>query len=351
MEIWQIRLKKADGSFANHFDSFTLTRRVNSPGAYALRLDGNDPKVGLFELDGQLEFWWTDPDNDIDWHVEFEAFHRTSNYYITADGALFFESSGRGYIDLLNRRIVAAAAGSSGARKSGAAETVIKAFVNEQCGPGAGSRAISGLSIEADGGGGNTVRLSRAYRKVLEVCQDIAKIGGGDFDIIGTGAAQFEFRWYDDQRGTDRTTTVIFSLERGNMAKPRLYHPRADEVNAVLVGGQGAGSDRTTAWRTDATLIDDSPLNRIEAFVDARNEDQTDGLNAKGDMLLDEKKPRQRLEFEVLQTPSCMYGKHYFLGDLVTAKFLDFEETKKVIAVTITLNKEGRQTTVEMVSV
>jgi len=341
--LWQIRLKKADGSLSeiiDHFAGFSFVQRVNTKGAYALRLDGNDAKCASFALDGQLEFWWRDLEHGIDWRKEFEAFHRNPDYYVTEKGALMFESSGPGYNHLLDRRIVEAAAGSSGGRKSGKAETICKAWVNEQCGPGAGARAIADLSMQADATTGNTIKLSRSRKKVLSVCQDIARIGGGDFAVVGTGAATYEFRWYNGQLGTDRSASVIFTLERGNMARPRLYYPRSNEVNAVLVAGQGAGTDRTTSWRTDASLIDDSPINRIESFKDARNTPD-DGLDDVGDIVLDEGKPRQRLTFDVIQIAGCMFGKDYFLGDLCTAKFLDYEGTVKAMEVGVNVSEKG----------
>jgi hypothetical protein len=350
-DTWQIRLKSAAGALValiDDYDSFTFTRRVNGMGAFALRMNGNDAKAALFELDGQIEFWRADAENGIPWYREFAGVQRNWDYYVRENGALIFEPSGRGYVDLLNRRVIAAASGSVDASKAGAAETVQKAFVDKQAGPGAGARAITGLTVEADGAHGNSVTMGRAYRKLLEITQEIAAIGGGDFDVEGTGVAACECRWYTGQRGTDRHTTVVFSLELGNMAQPKLSYSRADEVNAVLVGGQGEKSTRTTVWRTDATLIDDSPWNRIEEFADARNEDTTAGLNAVGDRVLAEKKPRVRLTFDALQIPACLYGKHYFLGDLVGTKFLTYTGTKKVQAVEFTVDQGGTTIKPEM---
>lgn len=343
--IWQIRLKSAAGALVAILDDyagFSFTQKVNCAGAYALQMNGNDTKCALFELDSQIEFWRADGAAGIDWYCEFAGLNRSDpEYYLNENGALIFQSGGRGYIDLLNRRVIAAASGGADASKSGVAETVIKAFVDKQCGPGAGARAMTGLSVQADAAGGNSITLGRAYRIVLEICQEIARIGGGDFDVIGAGAATWEFRWYTGQRGTDRHTTVIFALERGNMAKPHLRLWRADEVSAVLVGGQGEGASRATVWRTDAARIAESTWNRIERFADARNETTTAGLNAVGDRVLDEGKPRATLDFDVLQIPSCTYGLHYFLGDLVTAKFLTYSATKKVDEVTITVNAQS----------
>lgn len=345
---WQIRLKKADGSLAAIIDryvAFTITRRVNAPGAYVLRMDGNDEKCSLFELDGQIEFWRRYPEYGIEWYLEFEALHRVWYYHLTNDDKLQFESWGKGYNGLLARRIVEDKAGTAGASKSGAAETVAKAFVNEQCGPGAGSRALSGFSIQADAATGNTVTLDRAFRNVLEVVQYIASIGGGDFAVVGTGAATFQFRWYNGQLGTDRSSTVIFAVERGNMAHPELLIDRSAEITAVLVGGQGEGTARATVWRTAATRIADSTWNRREAFVDAKNESGS-ALNDKGDARLEEGRPKNQLTFDVVQTPGCLYGKHYFLGDLVKARFVGVEATKKVTEVQITVDEHGEHISV-----
>jgi len=357
---WQIRLKAADGSLAaviDDYQTFSVEKYVNATSVYVLRMSGENPKVALFELDGQIEFWRRWPQYDIDWTKEVEAFHRNSEYIINADGSFSFQSSGVGYVDLLDRRIIANFTGSAEASKAQLAETVAKEFVLEQVGADAGAgRVTTGLSIEADGAGGNSVYLARFSKNVLEVLQEIARIGGGDFDVVGTGAATFEFRWYDGQLGTDRSATVTFSLPFGNMARPLLSIQRSTEKNAIWVGGQGQQDGRLLVWRTDAGTIDDSTWNRHELFTDARNTPIANGLNSKGDALLDKHKARPVLTFDVLQTPACLYGKHYFLGDLVTARFeagsIAFSATRKVIGVRFTITPErGEFLTVETADV
>jgi len=340
-----VRLKSAAGALVaiiDDYEGFTLSKFVNSAGGWALRMNGNDAKAALFELDGQIEFWRRDQEHSVVWTLEYEGLVRWAHWY-TANGALMYEAGGRGYIDLLNRRIINAASGAAGAAKTGVAETVIKAFVDEQCGPTAGARAQTGLTIQADAAGGSSVTLGRAYRNVLEVCQEIARIGGGDFDVVGTGAATYQFRWYTGQRGTDRSATVFFSLDWGNMAEPHLRYAYQDEITAVLVGGQGEGAARTTAWRTDATRIAASTWNRIEAFTDARQETATAGLNAKGDQVLDENAFKRTLDFKVLQIPGCAYRAHYVLGDLVTARFLTYSGTQKIKSLLFDVNRDDEQ--------
>ncbi len=358
---WQVKLYSAAGALlalVDDYASFSLRRQVNSAGAFALRFAkaaaetdaAFEARCALWVLDAPVEFWERDTDAGMTWRLEFEGLVRWSNWYVTADGALVYEVGGRGYIDLLDRRIIAAAAGSAEGTKTGPAESLMKAWVLEQVGASAGAgRVTTGLTIEADGAAGNTLTMARSYKGVLPVLQEVAQIGGGDFDVVGTGTATFDFRWFLGQRGTDRTATVIFALERGNMAEPSLRISRQNEVNAVLVAGQGEGAARATVWRTDAALIDDSTWNRCELFRDARNESTVAGLNAVGDTALYEGKPRWAIGFKVLQIPSCGYGQHYFLGDLVIAKFLGYTGTKKINAVSISCNDSGGSEIIKMV--
>ena len=359
--IYHLRLKDQTGAVSailTHWLSLTYTKRVNSVGSYTLMLDGDDSRVSLFALDAQIEVWRADPAQSIAWYADSEFLHRSTTRERLVSGEHRFTSAGRGYNDLLGRRIIAAAAGSAGAEKAGVAETVAKEYVDEQAGPGAGVRALYGFTVQADAAQGNSITFKRARRNLLEVLQEIALVGGGDFAVVGTGAAAFAFRWYDGQLGTDRTVgnsggnpSVIFAVEFGNMGQPRYALSRLDEVNAVYVGGQGEGATRTVNERTDAAAIAASPWNRREAFRDARNESAAAGLNARGDEELESAQAKESFSFEVLQVPSCLYGKHYFLGDLVTGRFGTVQVDKKVLQVTVNVAAQGQGGQIENISV
>jgi hypothetical protein len=187
-----------------------------------------------------------------------------------------------------------------------------------------------------------------AYRNLLDACQEIADIGGGDFEVVGVGDGAWEFQWYEGQMGTDRSAEVTFALAWGNMERPRLVRARSNEVNAVYVGGAGEGALRQYTWRTDAVLIAESAYNRREMFVDARNLTTVAGLNAKGDWVLAEYRPRNEFTFRALQIPGCRYRKHYVLGDLVTVAFLDFSATEKIVGLEFTVDDRGEEIAVEM---
>lgn len=261
-----------------------------------------------------------------------------------------YEASGVAYNHLIKRRIIIPSQNCT-ASKTGVAETVTKAYVDEQAGPGS-SRPHTGLSMEADGAGGNAVTLDRPWRNLLEVCQEIAAVGGGDFDTIGTGAATFEFDWYAGQRGTDRSASITFAPELGNMAEADLRRIRHDEIDVVYAGGDGEGATRAIAVCTDATLTDDSTWNDVEAFVNATQEEGAAGLTTAGNAELWQNRPQEEFTCTVMQIPGCYYGQHYFWGDLVTTSFGTYSATKQIRAVTITVSAaEAESITLELVDV
>jgi len=345
--IWQVRLKDQSGGLAailEHWRRLRVNPVVNGVGGYELEFANlGDGLVDLFEPDCQLEFWRRDASAGVDWRKEFEAFHLDPRHWIDAQGVKHFRSRGVGYADLLNRRITAGYAGSPETTKSGQAETVIKEFVDEQAGPGAGTRAFQGLTIEADAAGGNDISLGRVYRKLLVVCQEIATIGGGDFAVVGTGPATFEFRWYDGQFGEDRREDVLFSIPLGNMEEPDYALHRAEEANAVLVAGQGEGDDRERFWREDAAAQLASPWNRREEFVDARDLETTAGLESRAAARLEERRVTESLTFKVIQTVGTKYARDYNLGDLVRGEFDGHVVDQKIEGLIFTIDENQEQ--------
>jgi len=334
---WQVILKDKAGDRVALFSdqellSLGIHKRVGKVGTFELSIDATiDDRCDLFEVDGQVEVWRRIP--GYDWYKEFEGFHRISGFEMASDGKETFTSSGVNYKDLLSRRVIAEYAGSSGATKSGAAETVIKEFVDEQIGPSApAGDQVSGLTIEADGAGGDAVSISRSYRNLMEVCQEIAAIGGGDFDVVGNGDGAWQFKWYDGQLGTDRRTTIVFATGFGNMENPRLTKYPAT-ANYVLVAGQGEGTDRQ--WEERPTSGAPTGIDRRTVFRDARDTSDSSTQQARGDAELDAGKASNELTFGVIQTERYQYGEHYELGDLVTARYRDTSYDLKITGVHI----------------
>lgn len=346
---YRIDLKSPAGAKvaeASDFIQLSFERRINAPGTFALRLSGEDEWAQHLEEGCQVEVWRRYPELGIDWYLEAEYLYEDMEDSVP-ERTRVVVASGRGYLSLCDRRIVADYAGSARADKTGPAESVMKAIVREQLGADAvAERQIPGLSIEADGAAGSTVSKSFAYRNVLAVLQDLAEPGGVDFDVVGTGPASFEFRTYAPYRGTDRRNAVVFALNYDNMGDPVWAVTRSSMRNAVLVAGKGEGPARNTVWRTDAGI---APATRRESFVDARQLETTAALENRGDAELAEVRKLSSLSFDVIQTWSLAYGRDYFLGDLVKAVYMDTAVDKRIVAVKVDVRRDGERISPELI--
>ncbi len=327
------------------------TRRVNAPGLLSFTLSGEHAAIAELEDKGQVVIYRRNTAMGLSWTADFWGLYRAQQRsYSDRD---LFRARCPGILTMLGWRQVAWYAGTANRStfSAVAAETIVKTLVSYNA---AGSAtvangrlregAITGLSVQWDGGAGNTLSLSYAWQNLLTALQKIAPVAGGDFDLVKTGAATWEFRWYTGQLGTDRTATVVFSLGYGNMAEPVYEYDRINECTVAIVGGQGEGSGRAIVVRTGT---DYGVSNDIETFVDGRNSSVTAALNADGDEGLETARAREQFAFKVLQTPASFYGVHYQLGDLVTARWRDIVATQKIVAVSIEVTPQGERIDVE----
>jgi hypothetical protein len=332
--------------------NLAYTRRVNAPGIVTLDLAPEHHAIAELELDGQVEIWHQDRANGIARSCDFRTLLRGTRYRVDDNGDEVLTATCVGQLHLLSRRIVAYPAHTTGISSIAAtrAETVMRTLVATNCtglatvaNGRARDGAITGVSVEPDEARGNVVSWSGPWKNVLGELQDLARplVGGGDFDLVSTGPQTWVFRFYPGQIGTDRSSgadAVTFSRAFDNMATPDVTVSRVEEKTVAIVGGQGEEDARQISVRTgpDYTAAD-----AIETFVDARNAATLAGLETAGDRALDEARSRPTLTFTPLQTPRTLYRKHYFLGDLVRARYRDLSVVLKVVAVTTTLGRDG----------
>jgi hypothetical protein len=332
-------------------DFFTLAYRkwVNEPGIVDVLLPGDHRLKAMLANNWQVEVHRRNVAMEVDWYADFYGLYRAQKRTQTEQS--YFRIRCPGQKIRLNWRWVMWAAGTSNRSQfiGQPVETIMKTLVDYNAGVNATvgngrerEGAITGVSVEADGGGGNSKDWYCAWKPLLRELQKLARIGGGDFDLVRTGGATWEFRWYAGQRGSDLSSSVIFSVQRGNMANPVYQYDRRGEATVAVVGGQNAGASRDITVRTGP---DYSAANDIEVFVDARNTETEAGREAEGDERLDRLRAREEFGFDVLQTKATFYGKHYceggVVGDLVLARDDDVEVTQKVVGVTVALDRGG----------
>ncbi len=350
------------------WEHLEFEHRLNDVGTFALAVYGELSVLDSLGVDWQVEVWRQDLDESIALYLEYEGLVRWQEREVTRQGQSLALIAGLDYKDLLRRRMILYFAGSAETSKTGVGETVMKAYVDENAGPGAISPPrvaagnFSGFTVEADAAGGSAWTGARAWRNLLEVCREIALDTGIDFQVVGNGAAAFQFQAGVTPLGDDRSTVgldpatglngagnapVIFSLVLGNMQAPRYALDRRAEITAVTALGQGQQDDRQVVDRTSGD-ISDSPWNRIETVRPAGLESTAAGLNAAADVVLEELAARESFTFQPSQIPSLLYGREYFFGDLVTSRFRGIERNFQITSLRIQVSGGQETITVDV---
>jgi hypothetical protein len=334
------------------FVQLAYTNQVNSYGACSFVLPGDHTILPDLTERCQVEVWRRDLANGLDWYRDWSGlFLDEERWYEASSGQHLYKALCYGDVFKLQDRYNLWRAGTANRSDfTGAkAETILKTLVRYNCTGDAsvangrmGDGTMTGVSVQADGAGGNAIDHACAWDNLLDVLQKVASIGGGDFDLVKTGAQAWEFRWYTGQRGTDRTGSVFFSTDLGNMGDPKYTKTRSTTKTSVTAGGQGEGAARLVEMRTGNGY---SASANYEEFFNASGQVETAlGLQAIGDRRLFDLRDAESFEFKVLPTPATVYGVHYFLGDKVTAKYMSITTTPKIVAIGVTVDKSGQET-------
>lgn len=281
------------------------------------------------------------------WMVEYEGFHRTPRKELTEGGHRIFTSYGRGFLDLLNRRSILYTGTTSYTLKNAVGETVMKAWVNENCGPSATKPprirdgVFPGFTVEASAGRGTAWFGQRSLKNLLEVIREVASKTHVDFDVVRIGGANFEFRCYHPQRGVDRSGTLTFSAENGNALAPSFTLSATEQTTVAVVAGPGQGSARRILVREDLVESAATPWNDIEVIVDASSEVKLGDMQNAGDLALRKGAVGNQFSFKVVQTNIARYGRDYVVGDVVGFAFGDYSTTQQIYTARVNIS-EGK---------
>jgi hypothetical protein len=307
------------------FRQLRLVRSVNAPGELRLVLGISDLGFARTSLtrDCRVDVIRSTPgqdgalETDTIWFV-------TQVAYQPADQEIEITASAA--ITLLARREVAAAPGTAAADKTGAADSVLMAYLNEQIGPGAGARQMANLSLLAAAGSGPTLAIEGGRKNLLRVCQDIcaSSLQAGTplyLDVIYDRAAdRMVARTYLGQRGTDRSSSsaspLVFSEERNNLTDATVTDDWRGEITAVYALGAGTGVDQAVAERV-SSRAGATPYSRVETTISASSSKEMATLQAAGDTALWKNRPRRTITGTAQNSEQCQYGVHWRWGDRV----------------------------------
>lgn len=362
---WEVWLDDQYGNrvklLNNYIIDFTLIRVVNHAGKFSVRLT-NDFDKTLLKEDCMVEFWRAPLGRALRWVGV--CFIRVITY-MESDDVDIIVIEGPDALELLDRRIIAYEAGSTQAKKTDQADDSIKKTTLENLGNEAPvGRNVSGLGLSVFyyTQSAPVVTMSFAWKKLLKTCQDLvdSSVGNGvqlffDFipRMISSTQINLSLQTFVGQLGMDRTNgTVKFGKEWGNLDGPILSYDYTDEVTYVYAGGQGEGTDRLIVEVSDADRLSASPWNRREVFVDARNEDSTEGVTARANAALADGRPVVRFSGTLLDSEQARYGIDWEYGDKVPATYMGINFSGIVRSVTMNVNgmkKESIQARLEVV--
>lgn len=326
----------------------TSRRIVNDIDTIAISVMSTSPAAQFLVYGAIVEYYRTDISNGIATYRESVGVIRFIRTKRIAD--ITYECVAFGFNVLLADRIVAYKSGLANLSQftSVVAETALKTLFNYNVGSSATTAngryldgRVTGATAAATTGAGSSITVSCSNQNLLLAMQKIQLNAGGDFDVVFTAPATYTFTWYTGQLGTNRASSVIFSVDNGSLGALIVDDDRVNDFTAAIVGGQGEGSARIITTRP-ASLP--TGLDLRERFIDARNENTTAQYQALGDAALrDTTINRQAIEAQVIQSANLRYGRDYFLGDLVSVNTGSATVTRKVQAVGIQNKSDGSE--------
>lgn len=342
----------------DNFISLSYTKRLNEPGFATVVLPRAHAAASNLDLDSVVLFFRGQPHDavGVSYYQDFDGIWRGNIRETTTSGRKTVTLYIPGSLSLIAREIVAFKAGVAN-RSTWSSKTVAQIWSDvltyNFIVPDAqrlldftnlASGTVDRISFAA-APTGPTIDYSAAYKNCLTVLQELADIG--DFYFHARSIASFGGIISDYQKiyvevnpGTDRSATVSFSLERANVISVDLDERRINEPTKMIVAGQGDGTSRTVNVRTSSEYDE---INHSEMFIDARDVSTSTGLDAKGDAKLMETAYKPRFTFRASQAPGCYYGRDYFLGDLVYARYEDTGFTQRIVGVTVAVDEDGKE--------
>ncbi|MEU2854135.1 siphovirus ReqiPepy6 Gp37-like family protein [Streptomyces syringium] len=226
--------------------------------------------------------------------------------------------------------------------RTGPAESLMHAYVNANCGPGAPpARRRAGLVMGPNGARGPVVTKSARFPTLGELLTGIAAVADLGFRIVQRGNQLV----FETTQVADRTREVRLDVLAGTLAGQRVA-VSTPGATRVIVAGQGEQEERTFVPVDNAASISAEAdwARRIERFVDQRNTDDRDQLTQAGaEVLADEGFTSTAVQAVPVADSSMELGTDWGLGDRVTVVAAGQELTAPVTGLIIKASSDGFQ--------
>lgn len=307
---------------------------------------------------------------------------RKVHVYTRENGIEVVQFYGRNGIDLLNRQWVVQRTGTSTTQKTDNIDDMMKAIVREQMLYGSAINRFGNqdnssaypqneFSVQADSGLGPSVTRAFAGRKVFDILKELKEASQQlnvdaltnrriYFDVVPRALAGittttnsplgWEFQTFADLRGSDRTGGIVFSLENENISQPAYSISHLEEINSVVVTGNGNGINQLLGFAQDLPRVVASRWNRCEKVHSATSEKDTTALDDAGRAEVYKGRPAEELFVTLLNTPGgpnvprSLYGLDWDLGDLVRVHYARKDFEAEIGVVYVAVDDTGKET-------
>ena len=197
------------------------------------------------------------------------------------------------------------------------AETVMQHYIkNNVTDPESVIRKIDCLMLEENRDRGmQDIAWSVRFEELDTVLAQIGAYADCGFDVVPDFQRKklvARFLTGRDLTGTDGLRRVTFASSMGNVMSATYTESGRRYKNAAVVAGAGEDENRLILNVGDA-----QGMERREVYVDGGSEEDPAQLRYKAEHNLAEKTLEQAIKAQTKDTPSCRYGVHWDLGDVV----------------------------------
>lgn len=205
----------------------------------------------------------------------------------------------------------------------------MRAFVHAQAAGDAPSDAqVPHLVAPAPTPAGPAGRSEERFSILSDVLERLGKLAGIGYDVTLDG---------DDIVWAPRVGESIPDVELSARRKTATNVTRETDdreiVTTAIVAGQGEGEARTIVTRGGAA----AGWFRRAVFIDARDTDDTDTLEDRGDEAIAESDRPERWTVEVADPRSAQFGVAYRLGDVVTVRNARAASEQQIVEAKVTV--------------
>lgn len=352
MTKYEAKFHDSGGNFVtylNEFERLQWIKSLNDVGTLEFRIPAFYLPYSTYQKDGRLEIWRF-PEHAQEQLVGVYFLYKRRRETIAGIDTVSVWGVDQNH--LLARRIIDAAAGSAGADKSGAADTVMREYVLENLGASASAdRQMSGVSLETAKTLGPTVTKGASRDNLLMTLQALSMLAAQKgtrvfFEIVPFSATSFQFQTFSPQRGTYRGLSatngqLVLAEDRGTLANTVLEEDAASEVTMAYAGGLGIDDMRNVQNTGD---LSKTGINRIEIFRDSWNSGTSNNaLLDEARSIIRELRPRISFKGEIVNNADNEYGVHWGFGDTVVAEYSEYRLDCDVNLVIGTVDNKGNE--------